>query len=476
MAHRATPRDTSFLMTPHLSDNRDVTSRELANSVCDTLRRNGYQALLVGGCVRDLLLGREPADFDVATDAPPEAVMSLFPESIGVGAQFGVILVPRDGLKVEVATFRSDIGYSDGRHPDRVVYSTTAKEDVLRRDFTINGLLMQHDTGEALDFVGGQADLKAGIVRAIGEPSERFAEDKLRMLRAVRFAARFRFTIEPATFAAIHRHAAEIGQVSAERIRDELTKLLTEGAARRGFELLDDAGLLRQLLPEIAAMKGVEQPPQFHPEGDVWIHTRLMIEQLPAGCSPTLAWGVLLHDVGKPPTFKPAAETGDRIRFDGHVDVGLRMAEDICRRLRFSNEEMEQIVAFVANHMRFKDVEQMRASTLKRFVRLPHFDEHLELHRLDCLSSHRQLQSYEFVRRFLANTPPEQVRPPRLLTGDDLKRMGYAPGPLFSEILRSLEDAQLEGQVQDKEAAVEFVCSRFRNPGRGIKESSGMGS
>jgi poly(A) polymerase len=446
-----------------------VTPRELANSVCETLRRSGHQALLVGGCVRDLLLGRDPADFDVATDATPERVMSLFPESIGVGAQFGVVLVPRDAAKVEVATFRSDVGYSDGRHPDRVVYSTTAKEDVQRRDFTINGLLMHHETSEVLDFVGGQADLKAGILRAIGEPARRFAEDKLRMLRAVRFAARFYFTVEPSTFAAIRRHAAEINQVSAERLRDELTKLLTEGAARRGFELLDDAGLLRQVLPEIVAMKGVEQPPQFHPEGDVWIHTRLLIEKLPAGCSPTLAWGVLLHDVGKPPTFKPASETGDRIRFDGHVDVGVRLAEDICKRLRFSNEETQQIVALVANHMRFKDVEQMRASTLKRFVRLPRFDEHLELHRLDCLFSHGQLQSYEFVQRFLAETPPEQVQPPRLLTGDDLQQMGYVPGPLFSEILRSLEDAQLEGRVQDKEGAAEYVRKQFGQPARKIK-------
>jgi poly(A) polymerase len=448
-----------------------VTPRELANSVCETLRRNGHQALLVGGCVRDLLLGREPADFDVATDATPERIMSLFPESVGVGAQFGVVLVPHDAAKVEVATFRSDVGYSDGRHPDRVVYSTTAKEDVQRRDFTINGLLMRHDTGEVLDFVGGQADLKAGILRAIGEPSRRFAEDKLRMLRAVRFAARFRFTIEPSTLAAIRCHAAEINQVSAERLRDELTKLLTEGAARRGFELLDDAGLLLQVLPEIADMKGVEQPPQFHPEGDVWIHTRLMIEKLPAGCSATLAWGVLLHDVGKPPTFKPTSETGDRIRFDGHVDVGARMAEEICKRLRFSNEETQQIVALVANHMRFKDVEQMRASTLKRFVRLPRFDEHLELHRLDCLCSHGQLQSYEFVQRFLAETPPEQVEPPRLLTGDDLQQMGYVPGPLFSEILHSLEDAQLEGRVQDKEGAAEYVRERFSQPARKIKGS-----
>jgi poly(A) polymerase len=450
-----------------------VTPRDLANSVCNTLRRSGHQALLVGGCVRDLLLGREPADFDVTTDATPERVMSLFPEGIGVGAQFGVVLVPREGANVEVATFRSDVGYSDGRHPDRVVYSTTAKEDVQRRDFTINGLLMRDDTGEVLDFVGGQADLKAGLLRAIGEPSRRFAEDKLRMLRAVRFAARFHFVIEPVTSAAIRRHANGISQVSAERLRDELTKLLTEGVARRGFELLDDSGLLQQLLPEIAAMKGVEQPPEFHPEGDVWIHTLLMIEQLPAGCSSALAWAVLLHDVGKPPTFKPVSETGDRIRFDGHVDVGVRMAEDICRRLRFSNEETEQISALVANHMRFKDVEQMRASTLKRFVRLPRFDEHLELHRLDCLSSHRRLESYGFVQGFLAETPPEQVCPPRLLTGDDLQRMGYVPGPLFSEILRSLEDAQLEGRVQDKEGATEYVVKQFgksRNKEEGGKK------
>jgi poly(A) polymerase len=453
-------------MTAQLSDNWEVTPRDLANSVCDTLRQNGYQALLVGGCVRDLLLGREPADFDVTTDAPPERVMSLFPESVGVGAQFGVVLVPRDGLKVEVATFRSDVGYSDGRHPDHVVYSTTAEEDVQRRDFTINGLLMRHDTAEVLDFVGGQADLKASILRAIGEPSRRFAEDKLRMLRAVRFAGRFRFIIEPDTYVAIRSHAAEIGQVSAERLRDELAKLLTEGAARRGFELLDDTGLLQQLLPEIAAMKGVEQPPEFHPEGDVWIHTRLMIEQLPAGCSSTLAWGVLLHDVGKPPTFKPVSETGDRIRFDGHVDIGARMAEDICRRLRFSNEETEQITALVSNHMRFKDVAQMRASTLKRFVRLPRFDEHLELHRLDCLSSHRRLESYGLVQRFLADTPLDQVHPPRLLTGDDLRQMGYVPGPLFSEIMRSLEDAQLEGRVQNKEGAAEYVVKQFGSPGK----------
>jgi poly(A) polymerase len=444
-----------------VSHNRSVTAREFANSICDTLQRNGHKALLVGGCVRDILLGREPADYDVTTDAKPERVMELFPESIAVGAQFGVVLIPRDWVKVEVATFRSDIGYSDGRHPDRVVYSKTPEEDVQRRDFTINGLLMRHDTGEILDFVGGQADLKAEVIRAIGEPDRRFAEDKLRMLRAVRFAARFGFDIEHATFTAIRRHAGAVADVSAERIRDELTKLLTEGSARIGFELLEKSWLLSIVLPEIAAMKGVPQPPQFHPEGDVWIHTLLMIEGLPEGTSSTLAWGVLLHDVGKPPTFRPASQTGDRIRFDNHVDVGARMAEAICRRYRFSREDTEQILALVANHMRFMAVEQMKKSTLKRFVRLPRFEEHLALHRLDCLSSHRHLDSYEFVQRFLEETPAEQVHPQRVLTGTDLSEMGYIPGPLFSEILRAVEDAQLEGQVTSREEAEALVRKKF---------------
>ena len=443
----------------------------MANSICDTLRRKGYQALLVGGCVRDLLLGREPADYDVTTDATPDQVAALFPESVGVGAQFGVILIPRDGLRVEVATFRSDVGYTDGRHPDSVVYSKTPKEDVQRRDFTINGLLMRHDTGEVLDYVDGQADLKAKVIRAIGEPDRRFKEDKLRMMRAVRFAARFGFEIEAETFGAIRRHVAEIHQVSPERLRDELTKMLTEGAARQGFDLLDKTRLLQQVLPEIGAMKGVEQPPQFHPEGDVWIHTRMMLEGLPADASVALGWGVLLHDVGKPPTFQSAAETGDRIRFNHHVEVGVRMAEAICRRLRFSNEETEQILALVDNHMKFGAVERMRTSTLKKFVRLPRFEEHLALHRLDCLSSHRNLESYDFVRRFLEVTPPEQVRPARLLNGDDLQEMGFQPGPLFSQILQALEDAQLEGQVRTREEAQTYVLSKFASKERKASSS-----
>jgi poly(A) polymerase len=444
-----------------MSHNHPVPAREMANSICETLLGRGYQALLVGGCVRDLLLGREAADYDVTTDATPEQVMALFPESVAVDAQFGVILIPRDELKVEVATFRSDVGYSDGRHPDSVVYSKTPQEDVQRRDFTINGMLMRHDSGEVFDYVGGQADLQAKIIRTIGEPDRRFKEDKLRMMRAARFAARFGFEIEAETFRAIRRHVSEIHQVSPERLREELTKMLTEGAARQAFELLDQTWLLQQVLPEIGAMKGVEQPPQFHPEGDVWIHTLMMLEGLPKDASPTLAWGVLFHDVGKPPTFQSAADTGDRIRFNNHVEVGVRMAEAICERLRFSNEDTAQIVALVDNHMKFGAVEEMRTSTLKKFVRLARFEEHLALHRLDCLSSHRHLESYEFVQRFLERTPPEQVRPERLLTGDDLQAMGFRPSPLFSQILQELEDAQLEGQIATREDAKEYVLGEY---------------
>jgi putative nucleotidyltransferase with HDIG domain len=439
----------------------NLKPRELAQQICSTLSEHGHQAYLVGGCVRDLLLQREPADYDVATDAVPARVEELFPGSLTVGAKFGVVIVPRDGAQVEVATFRSDVGYSDGRHPDHVVYSRTAQEDVQRRDFTINGLLMDPATGEVLDFVGGRDDLRAGVIRTIGDPGLRFSEDKLRLARAVRFAARFGYTIEPQTFAAIRKLAPQIVQVSAERLRDELTKLLTEGAARQGFELLDETGLLSILLPEVANMKGVAQPPEYHPEGDVWIHTRMLLEDLPPGCPSTLAWGALLHDVGKPATFKSAQQTGDRIRFDGHDEVGARMAEEICHRFRFSGDDTEQIVSLVASHMRFKDVMQMRPATLKRFVRLPRFDEHLELHRLDCQASHRMLGNWEYIRKFLAETPPEQVRPPRLLTGDDLMALGFQAGPAFKSILQSVEDAQLEGRLRTKDEAVQFVKAEF---------------
>ncbi|PYU24171.1 MAG: phosphohydrolase [Acidobacteria bacterium] len=443
-----------------------MTARELAAHICRKLHASGFKAYLVGGCVRDLLLGREPEDYDIATDARPARVQALFPSSVDVGARFGVLLVVSDSAQVEVATFRSDVGYSDGRHPDRVEYSNLPEEDVRRRDFTINGLMLDMETQQILDFVGGREDLRQGVVRAIGTPELRFCEDRLRMVRAVRFAARFGYVIEPATFQAIVATAPRITAVSAERLRDEITKLLTEGAARRALELLDETNLLKACLPEIAAMKGVAQPPEFHPEGDVWIHTLIMLENLAPGSPATLAWAVLLHDVGKPPTFMSAEETGDRIRFDGHAEIGARMAVAICRRFRFSVADMEQIEAVVANHLRFKDVFQMRPATLKRFVRLPRFEEeHLALHRLDCLASHRNLDAYEFVGRFLRETPPEEVRPSRLLTGEDLKAMGFRPGPLFREILQSVEEGQLEGRLKRREDALDFVRREYQGFG-----------
>ena len=428
----------------------------LARHVAGRLRAAGYQAYLVGGCVRDLLLGCQPKDFDVSTDAPPERILELFPGSDQVGAHFGVVLVKGVGEHVEVATFRSDRHYIDGRRPVGVRFETDARQDVLRRDFTINGLMMDTETGEVLDFVGGRADLKQRLVRAIGDPEARFREDHLRLLRAVRFAARLGFAIEPATLAAIRRHHSAIAKVSAERVRDELSRMLTEGGARYGFELLDATGLIEDLLPEVAAMKGVPQPPEFHPEGDVWVHTLLLLEKFEHPTA-TLAWGALLHDVGKPPTFRVA----ERIRFDGHVESGVRLAHGILGRLRFSREEQEQVEALVANHMRFKDVPRMKESTLKRFLRLPRFAEHLELHRLDCLASHGHLENYEFVRRKLAQLPAEQLRPPPLLTGRDLIAEGYTPGPRFSKMLTAVEDAQLEGRIHSRDEALELVMGLF---------------
>jgi putative nucleotidyltransferase with HDIG domain len=440
--------------------------RSFANSIIATLQEQGFLAYLAGGCVRDLLLNREPADYDVASSATPAQVIEIFPESYGVGAQFGVVLVPAPAEKedghenrtIEVATFRNDHGYSDGRHPDKVSFSLDPREDVVRRDFTINGMMLDPFTNEILDFVGGREDLANGIIRAIGDPESRFAEDKLRMLRAVRFAARFDYKIEERTFSTIRRRAREIQIVSSERVRDELTRMLTEGHGRRAFLLLDETGLLKEVLPEITAMKGVEQPPEFHPEGDVFVHTLLLLDYLPDPCPPTLAWGALLHDVGKPATFRRAP---DRIRFDDHPDVGFKIAEKICERLRFSNDDTAQILALIDNHMRFGHVSRMKESTLKKFFRLPGFDQHLALHRADSLASHGNLATYEFVRHKLAETPTQNLRPAPLITGDDLISAGYRPGPKFREILEAVEDAQLEGRLASHEAALEFVRSSF---------------
>ena len=416
--------------------------------------------------------GREPPHR--ADGGAPDAGLHLgFPETYAVGAQFGVVLVPAPesdvasnvsmqssskSNAVEVATFRSDIGYSDGRHPDEVRFSRDPREDVARRDFTINGMLLDPVSGEVLDFVGGRKDLEAGIIRTIGDPERRFGEDKLRMLRAVRFAARFGYAIEPSSFAAMQKLADQVAVVSRERVRDELTRMLTEGRARRAFLLLDESGLLKQVLPEISAMKGVEQPAEFHPEGDVFVHTLLLLDNLPNPCPLTLAWGALLHDVGKPPTFRVAP---DRIRFDGHVEVGVKLAEEICRRLRFSTDDLEQILALVDNHMRFGHATRMKESTLKRFLRMPAFDEHLALHRADCLASHRNLSTYEFIRQKSAEIPPEKMRPSPLVTGDDLIAAGHVPGPKFREILSAVEDAQLEGRLPSRDVALEFVRREF---------------
>jgi poly(A) polymerase len=504
---------------------------DAALRIVEELRTAGYEAYLVGGCVRDLLLGREPKDYDVATSAAPEMVLRLFPRTFAVGAHFGVVLVAdgdEDGYMVtEVATFRSDGAYSDGRRPDAVRYTQCAEEDVRRRDFTINGLLLdagrlfpqglkpaslarldvraeartlqdEENTSGAkapiddvglcagtkvpaylsgptssasqlrsfaeenlraavIDHVGGLADLEAGVVRAIGRAELRFEEDRLRMLRGVRFAARFGFEIEPATKLAIRQCAVKIASVSRERVRDELTRMLTEGHARRAFELLDETGLLAEVLPEVARMKGVEQPPQFHPEGDVWVHTLLLLDQLEAGCPLTLAWGALLHDVGKPPTFQRL----DRIRFNGHVEVGVAITAEICRRFRFSNEETRQIVALVENHMRFMDAQRMKLATLKRFLRLEKFEEHLALHRMDCLAGSGQLENWEFVRERSLSMPEEAVRPRPIITGRELIAAGYRPGPIFKEMLRAVEDAQLEGAISTAEEAMNLVRERF---------------
>ena len=570
---------------------------DAALEIVGKLRAAGYEAYFAGGCVRDLLLGREPKDFDVATSAEPDVVLGMFERTFAVGAQFGVVLVATCGgadapcgaeeqserpeyVVTEVATFRSDGAYSDGRHPDGVRYTKSAEEDVRRRDFTINGLLLdavalfpqglkpaahlagsigpaeavpllqdqlQHGPAEAvpllqdqlqhglaelagldekqpqilrlttprlkstpgapfaqddkhfstaqilrlttprlkstpeapfaqddkhfstaqddsplraavIDFVGGVGDLEAGVVRAIGRAEARFEEDRLRMLRAVRFAARFGFAIEEETKRAIRALAGRIDSVSKERVRDELTKMLTEGHARRAFELLDETGLLAEVLPEVARMKGVEQPAEYHPEGDVWVHTLGLLGQLEEGCSATLAWGALLHDVGKPPTFRRAP---DRIRFDGHVEVGVAMGAEICRGFRFSNEETRQILALIENHMRFAMADRMRASTLKRFFRMEGFEEHLALHKMDCVAGSGNLDHWEFVRERWQAMPEETLRPKPLITGRELIAAGYKPGAGFKEMLRAVEDAQLEGAIGSEEEAMRWVRERF---------------
>ncbi len=435
-----------------------MTGQQLAESITRRIRESGGEAFFVGGCVRDLLLGRIPKDFDVATSLPPERLQSLFPGAGLVGAHFGVVLVSQGGVSVEVATYRSDGNYVDGRRPETVQFETDARQDALRRDFTVNALFLDPFTGKIEDFTGGQADLQARLIRAIGNPRSRFEEDHLRLLRAVRFAAVLDFEIEPATLDAITQMAPLVANVAPERIRDEISRILTGAHPRRGFELLHATGLLRQILPEVEALRGVEQPPQFHPEGDVWTHTMLMLDSL---CEPslTLALGVLFHDIGKPGTFRIA----DRIRFDGHVELGMKIAAEALHRLRYPGQIVEQAVALVENHMKFAAVTRMRESTLKRFLRMPRFEEHLELHRADCLSSHRQLDHYEFAKQRLQDLPQEALRPAPLITGRDLLAQGWQPGPAMGAVLREIEDAQLEGTLTTAAEALDYAAQKLKS-------------
>ena len=440
--------------------------REKAIEVVKTLRGAGFQAYWAGGCVRDLVMEREPQDYDIATNATPEEVMKLFSKTVPVGINFGVVKVLIENDDFEIATFRSDGRYLDGRHPTEVRFSGK-KEDAFRRDFTLNGMFYDPVKDEVIDYVDGQRDIKGGVIRAIGLPLDRFSEDKLRLMRAVRFAARFHYTLDPQTEAAIRDLAPQITQVSAERIRDELEKMLLGPNPSGSIRLLYEVGLLKTILPEVVAMDGVQQPEEFHPEGDVLTHTFLMLDLMARSvrdgsiASFELAMSVLLHDIGKPPTFTPPKTDSDRIRFNQHCEVGARMAQVIGQKLRMSGKQIDFMVALVKDHLKFKDVKNMRESTLKRFLRQPYFTEHLELHRLDCLGSHGDLTHWEFCRQKLRELDARSIRPERLLTGHDLVQLGYSPGPIFTRILTTLEDAQLEGRVRTREGALELIEERF---------------
>lgn len=428
---------------------------QAATHVIRKLRENGHQALLAGGCVRDYLLGKEPKDYDVATSATPQQVIALFPGALTVGAHFGVVIVKRDGHQIEVATFRTDGSYKDGRRPESVTFAT-AEEDAQRRDFTVNGLFRDPVEDRIIDYVGGQKDIQAKVLRAIGDPTQRFAEDRLRLLRAVRFATVLGFEIEPTTWQAVREHADAITSVSAERIRDELIKIFLHPNRLRGFDLLMDSGLMERVLPEILVLKGVEQPPQWHPEGDVFIHTRLMLSLLPEQVSLPLVLSVLLHDIAKPATFTVDEDTG-RIRFNGHDKLGAEMTGDILRRLKFPNDVIEPTQVAVENHMTFKDVKKMRDSTLKRMMARPTWDDELALHRVDCLGSNGLLDNYEFMKEKAEEFSQSPLIPQPLINGRDLMELGWQPGKAMGAALTAVQNAQLEGQISTREEALEWV-------------------
>ena len=438
--------------------NTDTLMESTARDIARRLREQGHTAYFAGGSVRDLLRGQVPKDIDIATDARPEVVQKIFPRTYAVGAHFGVIVVLENGLQFEVATFRSDGAYLDGRRPVEVHFAT-AVEDAARRDFTINGMFFDPEKDEVIDFVGGRADLEARIIRAIGDPAQRFAEDRLRLLRAVRFAIVLEFEIESATWSAIVAQASSINEISAERIREELVRIFMSPHRARGWDLLDASGLMRNILPEVDAMKGCEQPPQFHPEGDVFKHTRIMLELLPAEASLPLVFSVLFHDIGKPPTSMVDLE--GRIRFNGHDRIGAEMTEAIMERLRFSRAEIDATVEAVRQHMVFKDVPNMRVAKLKRFMARPTFEDELELHRVDCASSHAMMENYEFLQQKKEEFANEPIIPPPLVRGDDLIALGLKPGPRFGEILEAVETRQLEGALKDREEALEWVKAEY---------------
>jgi len=444
------------------STNTAIDKRQEATRIVLRLRSAGYEAYFVGGCVRDSVMGVIPEDYDIVTSALPDQVMALFNRTVAIGAKFGVVAVVVEGHSYEVATFRSDDVYIDGRRPSDVHF-TCAKEDVFRRDFTVNGLLMDPVTGEITDYVDGIADIGEKIIRTIGDPDQRFQEDHLRMLRAIRFTANLNFDLDSSTQSAIAKNVAEIKTISAERLYDELGKLLTRGGALRGVELMAQTGMLREILPEVDAMQGVEQPPRFHPEGDVWQHTLIMLEILSKGkntnVNPALAWGVLLHDVGKPVS---RSEDENGVHFYGHVQQGEKIADKIMQRLKFSRAQREAVLHLIGQHMNFMNVQKMRPARLKRFLRMQDFDLHLELHRLDCLASHGMLDNYEFCHNQLENLTAEELHPPRLLSGDDLIALGFTPGKIIGEILRVLEDEQMEGRINSQDEAKIFVENNWK--------------
>jgi poly(A) polymerase len=435
-----------------------VSQKEKAIAIVKRLREAGYESYLAGGCVRDMLLGKAPQDYDITTNARPDDVVKIFPKTVPVGAQFGVILVIVESEPFEVASFRYDGPYLDGRRPVQVRYGSL-EEDIFRRDFTVNGMVYDPMTDQMIDLVGGRRDLDSKLVRAIGNPRSRFEEDRLRMIRAVRFAASLDFTIESETFAAISELASSVTQISWERIGEELTRILTEGGAKAGFELLDRTGLLKVLLPEIDAMKGVEQSPDYHPEGDVFTHTMLTLDHLDSPTE-TLAYGCLLHDVGKPVCIRRDEE---RLTFYGHTEKGAAMAEQVLKRLKRSRATRERVAYLVRNHLRHLQAPQMRLSTLKRFLGEDGIDELLELTRIDALSANGDLQHYRFCMEKLTELKAEEIHPEPLLRGRDLIAMGFSPGPNFHKILKQVEEAQLGGELSSREQAMAWVKKHYSN-------------